>query len=42
MDEDKKVKKVPLKKQGKIPKSTLIIRFKPDGETVLSHEYREF
>jgi outer membrane protein assembly factor BamE (lipoprotein component of BamABCDE complex) len=42
MDEDKKVKKVPLKKQGKIPKSTLTIRFKPDGETMLSHEYREF
>ena len=42
MDETKKVKKVPVKKQGKIPKSTLIIRFKPDGETVLRHEYREF
>ena len=42
MDEEKKVKKVPIKKQGKIPKSTLIIRFKPDGETVLRHEYREF
>ena len=42
LDEGKKVKKAPVKKQGKIPKSTLIIRFKPDGETMLSHEYREF
>ena len=27
---------------AKEPESTLIIRFKPDGETVQSHEYKEF
>jgi outer membrane protein assembly factor BamE (lipoprotein component of BamABCDE complex) len=42
LDEDKKIKRVPLKKAGKILKSTLIIRFKPDGNTVLSHEYKEY
>jgi outer membrane protein assembly factor BamE (lipoprotein component of BamABCDE complex) len=42
LDEDKKIKRVPLKKEGKILRSTLIIRFKPDGETVLSHEYKEY
>ncbi len=41
-DDDKKVKKPPLKTEGKILKSTLIIRFKPDGQTVMSHEYKEF
>ena len=41
-DEDKKIKKAPLKTEGKILKSTLIIRFKPDGQTVMSHEYKEF
>lgn len=41
VDEDKKVKRVPLKKEGKILQSTLTIRFKPDGETVMSHEYKE-
>ena len=41
-DDDKKVKKPPLKTEGKILKSTLLIRFKPDGQTVMSHEYKEF
>ena len=42
LDEDKKVKKVPTKTESKVPLSTLTIRFKPDGETVLSHEYQEY
>lgn len=42
LDEDKRVKKVPEKKEGKILRSTLLIRFKPDGETVLIHEYQEY
>ena len=41
-DDDKKIKKAPLKTEGKILKSTLLIRFKPDGQTVMSHEYKEF
>ena len=40
--EDKQIKKAPLKTEGKILKSTLLIRFKPDGQTVMSHEYKEF
>jgi len=42
VNEDKTIKKAPLKTEGKILKSTLLIRFKPDGQTVLSHEYKEF
>jgi len=42
IDDSKQIKKAPLKKQGKILHSTLTIRFKPDGETVMSHEYKEF
>ena len=41
-DDDKKIKKAPLKTEGKILKSTLLIRFKPDGQTVMSHEYKEY
>ena len=41
-DEDKKIKKPPLKTEGKILKSTLLVRFKPDGQTVMSHEYKEY
>lgn len=41
-DEDHKVKKPPLKTEGKILKSTLLIRFKPDSQTVMSHEYKEY
>jgi hypothetical protein len=40
-DDDKKIKKPPLKTEGKILKSTLLVRFKPDGQTVMSHEYKE-
>jgi len=42
INEDKQIKKAPLKTEGKILKSTLVIRFKPDGQTVMSHEYKEF
>jgi len=42
LDDKKNIKKPPLKTEGKILKSTLLIRFKPDGETVLSHEYKEY
>ncbi len=41
-DNDKKIKKPPLKTEGKILKSILLIRFKPDGQTVMSHEYKEY
>lgn len=40
--DDKQIKKVPLKLEGKILRSTLVIRFKSDGVTVMSHEYKEF
>lgn len=42
LDEEKKVKKLTRKTKGEIVQSTLTIRFKPDGNTVQSHEYREF
>ena len=42
VDENKQIKKAPLKTEGKILKSTLVIRFKPDGQTVMSHEYKEY
>ncbi len=42
IDDNKQIKKAPLKKEGKILHSTLTVRFKPDGETVMSHEYKEF
>jgi len=42
IDENKKIKKAPLKTEGKILHSTLTVRFKADGETVMSHEYKEF
>ncbi|PIU52790.1 MAG: hypothetical protein COS90_09650 [Deltaproteobacteria bacterium CG07_land_8_20_14_0_80_60_11] len=42
INEDKQIKKAPLKTEGKILKSTLLIRFKPDGQTVMSHEYKEY
>jgi outer membrane protein assembly factor BamE (lipoprotein component of BamABCDE complex) len=41
VDEDNKVKKVQEKTEGKILKSTLIIYFNPDGQTVSGHEYSE-
>jgi hypothetical protein len=42
IDEDKKIKRPVIKTEGKILRSTLLIRFKPDGETVLSHEFKEY
>lgn len=42
VDDNKQIKKAPLKTEGKILKSTLLIRFKPDGQTVMSHEYKEY
>lgn len=41
VDEDKKVRKVQEKTEGKIPRSTLVIYFKPNGQTVSGHEYTE-
>ena len=41
IDENKQVKKAPLKTEGKILHSTLTVRFKADGQTVMSHEYKE-
>jgi hypothetical protein len=42
IDENKQIKKAPLKTEGKILRSTLVVRFKPDGQTVMSHEYKEY
>jgi hypothetical protein len=42
IDEHKQIKKAPIKTKGKILHSTLTVRFKSDGETVMSHEYKEF
>ena len=42
LDDNKQIKKATIKTQGKILKSTLLIRFKPDGQTVMSHEYKEY
>ena len=42
LDDKKQVKKPPVKTEGKILRSTLTVRFKSDGETVMSHEYKEF
>ncbi len=41
VDEEKKVRKVQDKTQGKIPRSTLVIYFTTDGQTVSGHEYTE-
>jgi hypothetical protein len=42
LDDKKQIKKPTVKTEGKILKSTLLIRFKPDGQTVMSHEFKEF
>ena len=42
LDDDKKIKKPKIKTEGKILRSSLTIRFKKDGDTVMSHEYKEF
>jgi hypothetical protein len=41
IDDNKQIKKPPLKTQGTILRSTLVVRFKPDGQTVQSHAYQE-
>jgi hypothetical protein len=42
IDENKQIKKPQVKTEGKILRSALTIRFKGDGETMMSHEYKEF
>jgi outer membrane protein assembly factor BamE (lipoprotein component of BamABCDE complex) len=42
LDEKNRVKRVTRKTKGEIVQSTLTVRFKPDGDTVLSHDYKEF
>ena len=42
LEDSKQIKKPAVKTEGKILRSSLVIRFKPDGETVMSHEYQEF
>ncbi|MBM4294955.1 MAG: hypothetical protein FJ126_08645 [Deltaproteobacteria bacterium] len=42
LDEKKQIKTLPRKKEGKELRSTLSIRFKPDGETMMSYEYKEY
>jgi len=42
IDEKNQVKKPTVKTEGKILRSSLLIRFKPDGQTVMSHEYKQF
>ncbi|MCL4504124.1 MAG: hypothetical protein M1438_20055 [Deltaproteobacteria bacterium] len=42
IDDNKNIKKATIKTEGKILRSTLTVRFKSDGETVMSHEYKEF
>jgi len=41
LDDKKQIKKPTIKTQGKILRSTLVVRFKADGQTVQSHEYHE-
>jgi hypothetical protein len=41
LDEQHQMKPVPRKTQAKHIKSRLTVTFKPDGQTVLSHEYEE-
>jgi hypothetical protein len=41
VDENKNIKKIEDKKEGKILRSTLIIYFNPDRQTVSGHEYTE-
>jgi hypothetical protein len=41
VDNDNKITKKKEKTEGKILKSTLVIYFKPDGQTVSGHEYTE-
>ncbi len=42
VDENKQIRKPTIKTEGKILRSSLVIRFEKDGVTVMSHEYKEF
>ncbi|MGO9621456.1 MAG: hypothetical protein ACLPT6_08640 [Desulfobaccales bacterium] len=42
LQDDKTIKKPEVKTEGKILRSSLVIHFKSDNETVMSHEYQEF
>jgi len=42
IDDDKRIRKTPTKKEPKILRSTLTVRFQKDSQTVMSHEYKEF
>jgi hypothetical protein len=42
IDADRQIRRAPVKTEGKILRSTLLIHFKKDGVTVLSHEYKEY
>jgi hypothetical protein len=42
LDEKKQIKKPAQKKEPTELRSTLTIRFKPDGETMMSFEYKEY
>jgi hypothetical protein len=42
IDDNKQIKRPTVKTEGKILRSTLTVRFQRDGETVMSHEYKEF
>jgi hypothetical protein len=42
LDDNKQIKKPTIKTKGKILRSSLLIRFSPDGQTVMSHEYKEY
>lgn len=39
LDEERRMKRVPTKTEGKVVKSRLTIYFAPDGRTVQSHEF---
>ncbi len=41
LDDDKNIKVAGREKKQRVLKSSLIVRFKPDGQTVQSHEYQE-
>ena len=41
LDQDKNIKTVKKDKKPTVLKSSLIVRFQPDGYTVLSHDYQE-
>jgi len=42
IDDQKRIRKPTVKKEGKIIRSTLTVQFQKDGETVMTYEYKEF